>query len=230
MGKATKLTEVALDKLIPYENNAKIHSTSQVEKLKASIEAFGFISPCLIDKDYNIIAGHGRALAAREAGLVKVPCLFVEGLSEEERKAYILADNKLTELGDWDLDLVNKELESLKLADFDVSLTGFVFNDEDFENTDFEGTADPEKLVQEVEKLEDKYIAPPFSDIDPVMSYFANRERKWSLLVPPLSVFEVYRGYWQKQKKAWNAKGFDSYKGREGFSFDEIEEGETYES
>ena len=125
MAKTTKMVEVSLSKLKPYANNAKTHGPEQVEKLKESINEFGFISPCLIDKEYNIIAGHGRVLAAKELGLKTVPCVFIEGLTDTQRRAYILADNRLTELGGWDMDLVEFELRALDDEDFVVELTGF---------------------------------------------------------------------------------------------------------
>lgn len=128
MAKIAEVQEVDVSKLIPYERNAKQHSDEQVEKICNSIREFGFISPCLIDRDYNVIAGHGRIMAAKKIGMGTVPCLFVEGLTETQRKAYILADNRLTELGEWDMDIVNAELQELELADFDISLTGFDYD------------------------------------------------------------------------------------------------------
>ena len=125
MGKAVELREVEIAALKPYERNAKQHSKEQVEKIGRSIQELGFISPCLIDQDMNVIAGHGRIMAARSIGWETVPCVFIEGLTEEERRAYILADNRLTELGEWDLDMVQQELAALADADFDISLTGF---------------------------------------------------------------------------------------------------------
>ena len=125
MAKTSKMLEVAVSKLVPYENNAKIHGEAQLEKLKASIEEFGFISPCLIDKDNNIIAGHGRVMAAKALGMKSVPCVYIEGLTDEQRRAYILADNRLSELGEWDMELVHSELDELVAAGFDASLTGF---------------------------------------------------------------------------------------------------------
>lgn len=130
MGKIAKVQEVPVSRLKPYEKNAKIHGTNQIEKLKASIEEFGFLTPCLIDEDFNIIAGHGRVMAAKDMGMESVPCVFVEGLTEAQRKAYILADNKLGELGEWDMELVISELEDLKAMDFDIELTGFELPDE----------------------------------------------------------------------------------------------------
>ena len=125
MGKIAKVQEVTLKKLVPYAKNAKIHGAEQIEKLKASIIEFGFLTPCLIDKDFNIIAGHGRVMAAKELGMDKVPCVFIEGLSEAQRRAFILADNRLGELGEWDMDIVVGELEALRDQDFDIELTGF---------------------------------------------------------------------------------------------------------
>ena len=125
MAKIDGVQEVSLEVLKPYENNAKIHNAEQVERIAKSIKEFGFISPCLIDKDFNIIAGHGRVKAAQQLGLSTVPCVFIEGLTETQRKAYIIADNRLTELGEWDDDLLQSELELLRADGFDVDLTGF---------------------------------------------------------------------------------------------------------
>jgi len=125
MGKIAKVQEVTLSKLIPYVNNAKIHSEEQVTKIASSIREFGFVNPILIDKDFNVIAGHGRLMAAKKLDMENVPCLFIEGLSEAQRKAYILADNRLGELAEWDMELVVSELEQLKDMDFDFELTGF---------------------------------------------------------------------------------------------------------
>ena len=125
MGKIAKVQEVTLEKLVLYENNAKKHPQDQIDLLIRSINEYGFINPCLIDKDFRVIAGHGRIEAAKQMGMVKVPCLFVEGLTEAQYKAYVLADNRLTELGEWNMDLVNLELQALQDMDFDISLTGF---------------------------------------------------------------------------------------------------------
>lgn len=129
MGKTTEMVEVTTKMLKPYERNAKIHGAEQIEKLKDSIREFGFLNPCLIDKDYNIIAGHGRVMAAKELGMDKVPCVFVEGLTDEQRRAYILADNRLGELGEWDMELVSDELENLRVSGLDIDLTGFSIDD-----------------------------------------------------------------------------------------------------
>lgn len=131
MAKIDGVQEISIDLLKPYQNNAKIHGAEQVEAIKRSIQEFGFISPCLIDKDYNLIAGHGRIMAAKELGMSEVPCLFIEGLTEAQRKAYILADNRLTEMGGWDQELIDEELRALYDSGFDISLTGFELNLDD---------------------------------------------------------------------------------------------------
>ena len=155
MGKATEYTRVAVDKLIPYVNNAKQHSDSQVTRIASSIREFGFLNPVLIDADYNVIAGHGRILAAKKLGLTEVPCLFVEGLTDAQRKAYILADNRLSELGEWDMELVMGELAELDELGFDTELTGFEFEVEP-EITDDEDDI-PEPPAEPKAKLGDLY-------------------------------------------------------------------------
>lgn len=129
MGEIKQIKKVDVQKLIPYVNNAKVHSEDQVTKIASSIREFGFLSPVLIDKDFNIIAGHGRVMAAKKLDLNEVPCVFVEGLSEAQRKAYILADNRLGELADWNMELVTSELEALQDMNFDIDLTGFDINE-----------------------------------------------------------------------------------------------------
>ena len=163
MAKIAEVQEVDVNKLIPYERNAKQHSDEQVEKICNSIREFGFISPCLIDNDHNVIAGHGRIMAAKKLGMKTVPCLFVEGLTDEQRKAYTLADNRLTELGEWDMVLVQSELADLELSDFDVSLTGFdsisVDNDEwfDREEKDYDAREEGNEEYNDfLEKFETK--------------------------------------------------------------------------
>ena len=126
MGKhTTEMKMVSTSKLIPYVNNARTHSQEQVNKLRGSLREFGFINPVIIDADYNVIAGHGRLLAAKEEGIEEVPCVLVDYLSEAQKKAYILADNRYAQDAGWDEELLRLEIESLEGMDFDVSLTGF---------------------------------------------------------------------------------------------------------
>lgn len=116
---------VSIDKLVPYVNNARTHSPDQISKLRSSLREFGFINPVIIDRDYGIIAGHGRVLAAREEGINEVPCVFVDFLNEAQKKAYILADNRMALDAGWDEELLRIEIESLQGESFDISLTGF---------------------------------------------------------------------------------------------------------
>lgn len=146
---------VDIDKLIPYVNNARTHSKEQINKLRASIREFGFINPVIIDRDYNVIAGHGRIMASKEEGIDKVPCVFVDYLTDAQKKAYILADNRMALDADWDEELLKVEIESLQGADFDLSLTGFdetelmdIFGDDNqssAKDDDFDLTAALEK-------------------------------------------------------------------------------------
>ena len=126
MGKTTtEMQLVPLSKLVPYVNNARTHSPEQLAKLRSSLREFGFINPVIIDRDFNVIAGHGRIAAAKEEGITEVPCVFVDYLTEAQKKAYILADNRMALDAGWDEELLRIEIESLQGADFDVSLTGF---------------------------------------------------------------------------------------------------------
>lgn len=93
MKTTTEMQLVDIAKLIPYINNARTHSPEQVTKLRASLREFGFVNPVIIDADYNVIAGHGRLMAAKEEGIKEIPCVFVDYLTDAQKKAYILADN-----------------------------------------------------------------------------------------------------------------------------------------
>ena len=125
MKTTTDMQLVPLSKLVPYVNNARTHSPEQLAKLRSSLREFGFINPVIIDRDFNVIAGHGRIAAAKEEGITEVPCVFVDYLTEAQKKAYILADNRMALDAGWDEELLRIEIESLQGADFDVSLTGF---------------------------------------------------------------------------------------------------------
>lgn len=121
----TKLEMRPVAELIPYARNAREHSDDQVQQLRASLREFGFVAPLLIDTQGNILAGHGRLMAAKAEGMAEVPCVLVEHLTDTQRRAYILADNRLAEQATWNADLVSLELQELKDAGFDFMLTGF---------------------------------------------------------------------------------------------------------
>ena len=126
MGKTTtQMKMVSINKLVPYVNNARTHSKEQIAKLRGSLREFGFINPVIIDKDYGIIAGHGRVLAAKEENMDQVPCVLVDYLTAAQKKAYILADNRFAMDAGWDEEMLRVEIESLQGEDFDISLTGF---------------------------------------------------------------------------------------------------------
>ena len=120
-----QIEQLKVGDLIPYVNNSRTHSDEQVMQVASSIKEFGFTNPILIDDDGGIIAGHGRLMAAKKLGLVEVPCIRLGHLSEAQRKAYVIADNKLALNSGWDNDLLKIELMQLDSIDFDLNLTGF---------------------------------------------------------------------------------------------------------
>lgn len=125
MKTTTTFQLVPTDKLIPYANNARTHSKEQITKLRSSLREFGFINPIIIDKNFNVIAGHGRLTAAKDEGFTEVPCVFADHLTEPQKKAYILADNRMALDADWDEELLAVEMEELHNLGFDLNLTGF---------------------------------------------------------------------------------------------------------
>lgn len=129
---------VPIAKLVPYQNNARTHSPAQIQKLRSSLREFGFINPVLIDRDYGVIAGHGRIEAAREEGITEVPCVFVDHLTDAQKKAYILADNRMALDAGWDEEMLKIELSGLQEMGYDLNLTGF----DAAELSDFFGTDD----------------------------------------------------------------------------------------
>ena len=124
-GKNKYIKDYSLDKLIPYINNSRTHSDEQVAQVAASINEFGFTNPVLVDDAGGVIAGHGRILAARKLGLKDVPAIVLEGLTDAQKKAYVIADNQLALNSGWDLDTLRLEVETLQEMDFDLVLLGF---------------------------------------------------------------------------------------------------------
>jgi DNA modification methylase len=120
-----KIESVTIDRLIPYANNSRKHSDQQIAQIAGSIKEFGFNNPVLIDKDYGIIAGHGRVLAARKLDLKEVPCIRLEHLTETQKKAFIIADNKIALNADWDQELLTIELDALLADGFAMEILGF---------------------------------------------------------------------------------------------------------
>jgi DNA modification methylase len=141
MNTTERFEKVNIDRLVPYARNARTHSKEQILQLRSSLREFGFVNPVIVDKDLNIIAGHGRILAAKEEGVTEVPCVFAEYLTEAQKRAYILADNRLAMNAGWDEQMLSVEIADLQAADFDVSLLGF----DDAELNKLMGTVDDVK-------------------------------------------------------------------------------------
>lgn len=155
-----------VESLIPYARNSRTHSDEQVAQIAASIREFGFTNPVLVDEEGGIIAGHGRVMAARKLAMLEVPVLVLAGLSETQKRAYVIADNKIALNAGWDEEMLRVELEALSDADFDLDILGFS-NDElglylDDGTTEVEGLTDddqvPEPPVNPVSKLGDVWL------------------------------------------------------------------------
>ena len=121
----TEMQLISVDKLVPYVNNARTHSAEQILKLRSSLREFGFVNPIIIDREFNVIAGHGRLMAAKEEGIEEVPCVFVDYLTDAQKKAYILADNRMAMDAGWDDELLKIEMEELQNLGYDLEFTGF---------------------------------------------------------------------------------------------------------
>lgn len=150
----TEMQLISIDKLVPYVNNARTHSAEQIVKLRSSLREFGFVNPIIIDREFNVIAGHGRLMAAKEEGINEVPCVFVDYLTESQKKAYILADNRMAMDAGWDEELLKIEMEELQNLGYDLGYTGFDekeladlfgIDDKDVKDDDFDLTTALEK-------------------------------------------------------------------------------------
>ena len=115
----------SVSSLIPYVNNSRTHSDEQVSQIAASIKEFGFTNPVLIDEDGGIIAGHGRVMAAKKLGMIDVPCIVLDGLTKAQKKAYVIADNKLGETGGWNDEILRLEISEIADLKFDIDVLGF---------------------------------------------------------------------------------------------------------
>lgn len=177
-----------IDSLIPYARNSRTHSNAQVAQIAASIREFGWTNPVLLDGDGTIIAGHGRVLAARVLALQEVPCIEIKDMTDAQKRAYIIADNKLAENAGWDSELLALELGDLQAGGFDINLTGF----DELEVAElFESTGDISTAKNEAhETLAERFGASPFS------------------------VMDARRGWWIERKRAWLASGIQSEAGR----------------
>lgn len=166
-----KTVELKLDQIIPYENNPRFNDGA-VDAVAKSIDEFGFQQPLVLDKDNIIIVGHTRYKAAQKLGLETVPCVIADNLTEEQVKAYRLADNKVGELALWDDEKLNIELDDI--LEIDMSQFGF--------DLDFGIDEEPQQDVEESVSLSDKFIVPPFSVFDTRQGYWQDRKREWKSL------------------------------------------------
>lgn len=178
MQTATEMQLVSVEKLVPYANNARTHSSEQILKLRSSLREFGFINPVLIDKGYGIIAGHGRVLAAKAENIAEVPCVFVEHLTPAQKKAYIIADNRLALDAGWDEELLRAEFEALKEYGFDTSLTGFDMSElSELLNADFDFTGLDSESVRG--SMAERFLFAPFSVLDSRRKDWQDRKNFW---------------------------------------------------
>ena len=175
--------------LIPYARNSRTHSESQISQIAGSIREFGFTNPILIDGENGIIAGHGRVMAAQKLGLAKVPCIRLAHLTDTQKRAYIIADNKLALNAGWDEEMLGLELADLREADFDLGLMGF---DED--------------------ELSDLFAEPAPEAESSGESGAGSLSAKFG--ISPFSVLNAREGWWQDRKRAWLAIGIRSELGR----------------
>lgn len=156
-----QIETLAVDRLIPYARNSRTHSEAQVAQIAASIKEFGFTNPVLIDADGGIIAGHGRVLGARQLGMTEVPCIRLGHLTEAQKRAYIIADNKLALNAGWDDALLALELRDLMDDGYDVGLTGFDSKDIDALLATLEATPDGKTDADAVPAVQAEAISKP---------------------------------------------------------------------
>ena len=133
MSKDYQYTKINIDEIKPYERNARIHSSKQIKQIMEAIKAFGFTNPLLIDDENNLIAGHGRLEAVKQLNIIdfkdkpikELPAIIITGLSEADKKALIIADNKIAENASWDYELLQAEFQELEAINYDLDLMGF---------------------------------------------------------------------------------------------------------
>ena len=204
-----RFEKVDIDRLVPYTRNARTHSKEQVLQLRSSLREFGFVNPIIVDKDLNIIAGHGRVLAAKAEGLSEVPCVFAEHLTDSQKRAYILADNRLALNAGWDEELLALEFGELKDLGFDLELTGFGLDEieklfaadgKEVQDDDFDLTAALEQaafvLPGDVWTIgRHRLICGDATDVDTVKKLMDGRKANLVLTDPPYNVgFESASG------------------------------------
>ena len=144
--------------LIPYAGNSRTHSEEQIIQIASSIKEFGFTNPVLIDEDGGVIAGHGRILAAKKLDYKELPCIVLDGLTEAQKKAYVIADNQLALNSGWDIDMLKLEIDGLKELDFNVDLLGFDDGFLDGINEVFDGDYSDKNKELDLDGFDDEMI------------------------------------------------------------------------
>ena len=152
MKTTTEMQLVPITKLVPYVNNARTHSPEQINKLRSSLREFGFINPVIIDRDFGVIAGHGRILAAKEEGIAEVPCVFADHLTEAQKKAYILADNRMAMDAGWDEELLRVEIEALQ-AEYQETMKNIALYKDILENYDSMAAV----IIKDMDEIKKEY-------------------------------------------------------------------------
>lgn len=203
---------ISVDRLIPYVRNARTHSADQVAQIAASIAEFGFTNPVLVGEDNVIVAGHGRLMAARSLGLAEVPVIVLDHLSETQRRALVIADNRIAESAGWDEQMLAAELAALRDEDFDLDVIGFTDLEIDqlFEGLGLDDGSDGGQEFQGTDAAgpEEGGAAVPSAGGAATLS-LAER-----FGLPPFSVFDARKGWWQDRKRAWLGLGIRSELGR----------------
>ena len=215
---ATKVQLTSTNKLIPYARNSRTHSDEQVSEIAASIKEWGFTTPVLVDEESTLIAGHGRLLAAQKLGLEQIPVMTAKGWTDAQKKAYVIADNKLALNAGWDDEMLKIELGELQDLDFDLSLTGFdleeianLFPDIDKEGlTDEDAVPDipevPVTIQGDVWKLGNhRIMCGDSTSIDAVDKLMNGQKADMVFTDPPYGI--AYGGGRAKGDHALNAKG-----------------------
>src|SRR5581483_2911077 len=192
-----------IERLIPYVRNARTHSEEQIAQIAASIAEFGFVNPVLIGADDVIVAGHGRVLAAKRLGLTEVPVIVLDHLNEAQRRALVIADNRIAENAGWDEAMLRAELAALREDEFDLDVLGF-------------SDADLLRILDSIDgatlggKDADETGSPPAgSSASEPSATLAER-----FGIPPFSVLDARKGWWQDRKRAWIDLGIRSELGR----------------
>jgi len=217
-----KIEQISVESLIPYAKNARIHSDDQVAQIAGSIREFGFNNPVLIDDANGIIAGHGRVLAARKLGMTKVPAIRLLHLSDAQRRAFIIADNKLAINAGWDEAMLKAELDALVAEDFDASLTGF--SEADIESLGGGGPGnevDAEPRTEEGDELREKWgvesgqiwkigehriACGDSTDVETVSRLLGNEKPHLMVTDPPYGV--NYDANWRNEADRANGKPY----------------------